>query len=132
MGIEFVNRVMIYTIILGIIAMAAAGAQYGLPAGLGVLAGAAWGTINLYLIKRLIESLMLPTAKNYFNIAVLFGIKFPILYLLGFALFKINYLPPASILLGFSLFFLVIILKGCGVWLFGKKETTVVVSEDRK
>ncbi len=49
MGIEFVNRVIIYTIILGLIAMAAVGASYGLPAGIGVFAGAAWGTLNLYL-----------------------------------------------------------------------------------
>jgi hypothetical protein len=122
MGIKFVNWVMILTIILAFILTIVVGVAWGLPSGLGVFAGAAWGTVNLYLIKRLIESLIDQNAKSYFHIALLFGIKFPLLYLVGFLLFKVGLFPALSLLLGFSIFFLAIFLKGMWVWIFGAKK----------
>lgn len=121
MGIEFVKRVMVLTIVLALLMMILVGVAYGLPAGLGVFAGAAWGTVNLYFIKLLIQSLLVQNARSYFNIALLFGVKFPLLYLAGFGLFIVDYLPVYSLLLGFSLFFLAIIIKGVGVWIFEKR-----------
>jgi hypothetical protein len=122
MGTNFIRSVLVLTILLGLVSMIAVGATYGLPSGLAVFAGAAWGTVNLYLIKLLIENLASQNAKSYWNIALLFGIKFPLLYLVGFGLFKVGYLPTLSLLLGFSLFFLSIILRGFWAWIFGTKQ----------
>jgi hypothetical protein len=122
MGIEFINRAIIITLVLALIAMILVGTSYGWEQGLGVFAGATWGIINLFFIKRLMQSLISQNAKSYFSIVMLFALKFPLLYVLGFYLFRIEYFSPYSLVLGFSLFFLVLLIKGLIVWLFEKDE----------
>ena len=131
MAIEFVNRVMIWTLLLALVSMIAIGVTYGIESGVGVFLGAAWGIINLFLIKRLVISLSKQDAMSYLNIALLFGVKFPVLYLAGYWLFRIDYFPIYSLVVGFSLFFVVILFKALFVWLFEKKEV-VVIDENRK
>lgn len=121
MGIEFVKKVIVLTIILAVMMVIVVGVAYGMPSAVGVFAGAAWGVVNLYFIKLLIESLLAQNSRSYFNIAMLFGVKFPLIYLAGFALFKISYMPALSLILGFSIFFITIGLNGIWVWIFEKK-----------
>ena len=114
MELEFINRVIKTTLILAVIALIAVGFYYGLPYGLGIFAGAMWGCLNLFFIKQLVQNWLTLAPKDYLKIYTILGIKFPLLYLAGYGLLRIKYLPPLNLILGFSLIFLVIFLKGLG------------------
>lgn len=114
MEIEFVNRVIKVTLILAGITFAIISFYYGLPYGLAILAGAGWGCVNLYFLKQLISNWLTLEPRDHLKIWTIMGIKFPILYLAGFGLLKIKYLPALNLLLGFSLILAVIFLKGLG------------------
>ena len=114
MELEFINRVIKTTLILAGIALIAVGFYYGLPYGLGIFAGAIWGCVNLFFLKQLVRNWLVAGPKDHLKIYTILGIKFPLLYLAGFGLLKIKYLPALNLLLGFSLIFVVIFLKGLG------------------
>jgi len=114
MELEFINRVIKTTLILAVIALIAVGFYYGLPYGLGIFAGAVWGCVNLFFLKQLVRNWLVAGPKDHLKIYTILGIKFPLLYLAGFGLLKIKYLPAFNLLLGFSLIFVVIFLKGLG------------------
>jgi hypothetical protein len=114
MELEFINRVIKTAFILAVIALIAVGFYYGLPYGLGIFAGAVWGCVNLFFLKQLVRNWLVAGPKDHLKIYAILGIKFPLLYLAGFGLLKIKYLPALNLLLGFSLIFAVIFLKGLG------------------
>lgn len=114
MELEFINRVIKTTLILAGVALIAVGFYYGLPYGLGIFAGAVWGCVNLFFLKQLVRNWLVVGPKDHLKIYTILGIKFPLLYLAGYGLLRIKYLPPLNLLLGFSLIFLVIFLKGLG------------------
>jgi hypothetical protein len=114
MELEFINRVIKTAFILAVIALIAVGFYYGLPYGLGIFAGAMWGCVNLFFLKQLVRNWLVAGPKDHLKIYTILGIKFPLLYLAGFGLLKIKYLPALNLLLGFSLIFVVIFLKGLG------------------
>lgn len=80
---------------------------------LGISAGALWGGINLYFIKELCESYLINEKKNIFYLT---GLKFPILYLFGYVL--LNFFSPVALLIGFSLLFPALIIKGGMTWAY--------------
>ena len=114
MEIEFINRVIRVALILAALSLVVVGFYYGLPSGLGVFVGAVWGCINLYFLKQLVKNTLTLEQKDYLKIYTILGIKFPLLYLAGYGLLKIKYLPALILLLGFSLIFGVVFLKGLG------------------
>lgn len=63
-----------------------------------VLAGTLWGISNLYLIKYSLKNLLI--TKSLFFCLVFF-IKFPVLYSIGYCLLLL--LPATGLLVGFSL-----------------------------
>ena len=123
MELEFINRVIKATLILAVLCLIVIGFYYGLPFGLGIFAGAVWGCVNLFFIKQLARNWLIAGPKDYLKIYTILGIKFPILYLAGYGLLRIKYLPPLNLLLGFSLIFLVIFLKGLGRLFLEKSQT---------
>lgn len=79
--------------------------------GLGFLVGVVWSLINFYLLKRLITELITP-AETRKDIAVVLGmLKFPILYGVGYLIVASDYFSIYMLLAGFSLIFLVMLLK---------------------
>jgi len=114
MKLEFISRVIKVTLIVAVICLVVVGFYYGLSYGLGIFAGAVWGCVNLYLIKQVVGNTLTLEQKDYLKIFTILGIKFPLLYLAGYGLLKIKYLPALNLLLGFSLIFGVIFLKGLG------------------
>ncbi len=122
MGIEFINKVIVISIILALAGLIVGGSYLGFNSGVAILVGAAWSCINLYFIKSLMQSALSSSSKSYFAVIILLGIKFPLLYGIGFVILKMGYLPVISLLLGFSLIFLVILAKGTQVWLMETKE----------
>jgi hypothetical protein len=114
MELEFISRVIKVTLIVAVISLVVVGFYYGLSYGLGIFAGAVWGCVNLYFIRQMVRNTLTLEQKDYLKIFTILGIKFPMLYLAGYGLLRIKYLPPLNLLLGFSLVFAVIFLKGLG------------------
>lgn len=112
MNLNFINEVIKLSLILAFISLIIVSFFLDLSYGAGVLIGAIWGVFNLLCIKQVIVNTMTPGEKDVAKIFIGLGIKFPILYLTGFGLLKISYLPSISLLIGFSLIFFIILIKG--------------------
>lgn len=110
MGFEFLQQALVATMILASLVTVAVAQLNGLPEAFSLFFGATWGCVNLYLIKQLVENLMLGSRK-YAKIAVFLTAKFPLLYLGGYAILAATNWPPLYSLCGFSLIFLVILIK---------------------
>ena len=83
---------------------------------LGFFLGALWGSANLYFIKKLIVSWLTPEQeKNWTNNVFVAFIKFPLLYLLGYSILSSQRFTEVSILAGFSVVPVVILLMGTGL-----------------
>lgn len=74
---------------------------------LGLIGGTLWGSLNLYLIEMTVKELLIQ--KNKYKLAVLLGIKFPFLYLIGYQLLK--EMNPWQLMIGFILCFVVTFLS---------------------
>lgn len=74
---------------------------YHTSSTLGICFGALWGGGNLYLLKQILQALLIE--KKGFKILLLALAKFPILYALGFALLQISQISPWDLLIGLTL-----------------------------
>jgi hypothetical protein len=93
--------------------------------GLGVLAGSFWNLVNFYLIIILTQALFPKEgAVNRKKLILLFGVKFPVLYGLGYLILRFSNLSMIGILLGFSLLFLVIVARSMGYFLVQNQTVT--------
>lgn len=111
MGTDFVNRVIKNSLVLAVICTVVAWFYGELSSGLGILAGAVWGSINLFFLTHLIQNCIVETPKHLFKIGMLLGIKFPLLYLTGYFLLAFDYFPIMALLWGFSITITVIFLN---------------------
>jgi hypothetical protein len=95
------------------------GAYYlNFAAGVGFLLGALWSIANLYLIKVLIEKVITLAKRPAGPVALLVLVKFPLLYGLGFLVLSWGWYDVLAPLCGFSLPFVVVVLKAAGrLWL---------------
>jgi hypothetical protein len=111
MGLEFVNQVIKITLLLAGMCFVI-GLFYNLPYASGIAAGAIWGCVNLFLLKHLLQNWLMFGQRDYIKFYTISFIKFPLLYLAGYGLLSISYFPILSLLLGFSLIFVAIFLRG--------------------
>lgn len=72
-------------------------------AACSISAGFAWGILNFYYLKQLIQSLCLNLAENPFSVLKNAVFKFPLLYLAGYFLLASSLFSPLGLLIGFSL-----------------------------
>jgi hypothetical protein len=112
MSLDFIDKLIKATVILA--ALIFLGGVWFDPGWfLGLLIGALWGSANLYFIKKLIVSWLSPEQeKNWANNAYVTLIKFPLLYFLGYAILSSGRFTEVSLLAGFSLVPIVIVLNG--------------------
>ena len=82
---------------------AAIAAFYNFYPALGVCVGAAWGSVNLFFIRQLLQSVLIDDPKNLLKILTIAFIKFPLLYGGGYLLLQIDPLSHWSLMIGFSL-----------------------------
>jgi len=134
MGIEFIHRVIKTSLILAVLILLFVTVYYDFKFGAGVLAGSVWGCLNLYFLAQLITEIFSPGKEiKKRKVVLITVVKFPLLYLAGFLLLKMNYFPPISLVCGFTLIFLVIFLKAMGRWILSlnKDKGTRAVSEKK-
>lgn len=73
---------------------------------ISITLGAAWGLINLFFIKQLMETILLPVQNKALKILAFTFIKFPLLYLAGYGLLNMNTISPWDLVIGFTLILL--------------------------
>lgn len=113
MEIDFISKVIKFALSLAFVASIIIGLYEGIYSGLAIFLGVLWGAMNLFFLKHLLRNLIVRKNKNYLNIFILFGIKWPFLYLIGYELLKIKKLSTLYMMIGFSFIFLSIFI----VWL---------------
>jgi F-type H+-transporting ATPase subunit a len=111
MELKFVQNVLKRSIVLAVFCSFVALFNFGASEAFGLVAGTIWGGVNLWLITRLLQSILLPQSRNFLKFFMFFGIKFPLLYLIGYFMLALNFFPAESALLGFSLVLLVTLLN---------------------
>lgn len=90
-------------------------ATYWSPrSALGFLAGALWSCLNLFAISHVVRSVLGSERPSKLKVVKLSLVKFPILYGTGFLLLRSRAFSPESLVAGFSLVLVVILLKIVG------------------
>lgn len=111
MGCDFIQQSIKLTLISALLISGLISIYMGLFEGFGIILGASWGCLNLVLIQNTLNSLLADKSKNPLKIIALLGLKFPVLYGLGYLLLASEYFPVLSLLAGSSIIFLVIFLN---------------------
>jgi hypothetical protein len=137
MGPEFINRVIKTSLVVSALGFLFVTVYYNFKFGAGILMGTLWGCANLYFLTNLITEIFSPGKEVRKGKIILIAlVKFPLLYLIGYALLIIKFFPPISLVSGFTLIFLVMFLKALGRWLLSletsKKPETKSTNEVKK
>jgi len=114
MGLDFINRVIKTTLLLGALIFIFGSYYFDWVYSAGILAGVLWGCANLWFIRQFIINYITPGDRNSKKLVLFMAIKFPVLYGLGFLILKVGLFPVVSFVIGFSLIFMVILLKAVG------------------
>ena len=114
MGIEFIHRAIKTSLILAFLIFLFVTLYYRFAYASGILAGCGWGCLNLFFLTNLITETTNLEEINKKRVLILVLLKFPLLYVTGYFLLRINYFPVTSLLVGFTLIFAVVLLKALG------------------
>ena len=137
MGPEFIHRVIKTSLVVTALGFLFVTVYYNFRFGAGILVGTIWGCANLYFLTNLITEIFSPGKEVRKGKVLLIAlVKFPLLYLIGYVLLIIKFFPPISLVLGFTLIFLVMFLKALGRWVLSletsKKPETKSTNEVKK
>lgn len=117
MGVEFIHRVIKTSLVLAVLCLLFVTVYYNFRFGAGITAGAIWGCLNLLFLTNLIIEIFSPGMEVRKGRVILIAVvKFPLLYAAGYLLLRIDYFPAESLLIGFTLPFVVMFLKAMGRW----------------
>lgn len=111
MEVEFIDRILKSTLLVAVLLFVFLTYFFTLQMGVGVLVGAIWGCANFYMIKEVLKKLIFPGVRSALQIIFVLIVKFPLLYLAGYGLLMIPYFKPLYLIIGFSLFFPLILLN---------------------
>jgi hypothetical protein len=117
MNLDFINRVIKTTLLLGALVFVFGSFYFDWIFSLGIFVGALWGVTNLWFIRQFIVGYITSADRNAAKLALFAIIKFPILYAAGFVLLYLGWFPVSSFVVGFSLIFVVILFKALGILL---------------
>jgi F-type H+-transporting ATPase subunit a len=110
MGLKFIDNVIITTLIFAGLCSAATFISFDAIDAIALFAGAAWGSVSLWLFKALILKLYNKTYDR--TAALIFMLKFPLLYAVGYFLLNDAILPQTTVLLGFLILFVIMFIHG--------------------
>ena len=114
MGLDFLKRVQSATLVVGVLAFLFVSLYYNIDFGFGVLVGCLWSIANFWALRLVLTAFIRPGQADYTRTLIFAAIKFPLLYAIGFVVLWKGWFEPLSLLVGFSLLFLVIVLKAGG------------------
>ena len=119
MGPEFITRIIRTTAVLSIIVALCCCYYFDWKFGVGILTGVAWSLLNLYFLRQLILEVITPGETRRSVVVGIMLLKFPLLYITGYLVIASDYFTIYSLMLGFTLMFIVTILKVFGRILLG-------------
>ncbi|MBN1212090.1 MAG: hypothetical protein JXA92_05885 [candidate division Zixibacteria bacterium] len=119
MGLDLISRTLKTSAIVLLIFLPFGLYYWGVFPTLAVLSGAVWGFINLIFLSQLVRTVIRPDKIDVRRAVGLGLIKFPLLYGSGYFLLKIDRFDPIHLLIGFSLFLAVMVLKMLGRVILG-------------
>lgn len=102
MTLKFVDKTIKIALTISIAVFLGLWIENHFSLGLGFFLGDLWGCINLLLINQLLRGFLLKTSSNHWKNYILLGLKFPMLYFIGYLLLKID-LAAQALLAGFIL-----------------------------
>ncbi|UCC45498.1 MAG: hypothetical protein JSU65_06155 [Candidatus Zixiibacteriota bacterium] len=114
MGLDLIIRTLKTTAILLVIFFPFGIYYLGFYPSLAVFTGGVWGLFNLLFISALVRVTIRPGGVDKPKAIGIGLFKFPLLYVAGYFLLKAPIFDPLYLLIGFSSFFAVIILKVLG------------------
>ncbi|MBN1504277.1 MAG: hypothetical protein JW952_04365 [Candidatus Eisenbacteria bacterium] len=123
MGAEHVFRIVKTTAVVAAVVALFCATYFSAAAGAGLLAGAAWGCLNLLATGRVVRTLVAPERPGRLRVLWLSFVKFPLLYGAGFLLLRAGVFPPESLVSGFSLVLVTIVLKALGASAAGSLDS---------
>ena len=114
MEIEFIYRTIRTSIVLACIIFLSVWLYFDFKFAAGILVGSAWGCLNLFAISLVVGVMISSQRVQKRIILLVLFLKFPLIYFIGYVILRIKYFPIMSLLAGFSLIFLVMVLKALG------------------
>ena len=113
MRIDSIYRAIKISFVLAFVGFLFVTRACGMAFGLGFLAGAVWSALNFWGLASLIRS-ALAEEPDKKKILLLFLLKFPVLYGVGFVIVFYTGVDVLGVLVGFSLPLVVVVLKSGG------------------
>ena len=114
MSLEFLNRIWKTTLVVGVVVFAFTAVYFDTTFALGLLVGCLWGVANFIALTAVLTSFVKPGEVNRKRALLLAAIKFPVIYGIGYLILRAGWFEPTSLLVGFSLLFMVTLLKALG------------------
>jgi hypothetical protein len=109
---KFISHIFKLTFCLALCAFFAMGFYQSFLEAAGILAGAGWSLANVYFLKKFLQEWLTQQPRDNWKAFIFLQIKFPILYLIGYVLLRLKLFPTFTLVIGFSLIFLAILLFG--------------------
>jgi len=122
LGLDFVDRTLRTTGVVLLISLLPGTYYFGVFPTLAVFSGGVWGIINFIFLSALVRAALRPGAVDNVKVVGLALIKFPLLYLSGYFLLKVEQFEPLCLLIGFSVLLAVMVLKVIARALLGLDE----------
>ena len=114
MSLEFLTRIWKTTLVVGAVVFAFTAVYFDMMFAWGLIVGCLWGVANFIALTAVLTSFVTPGNVSRNRALILVAIKFPIIYGLGFLILHSEWFEPTSLLAGFSLLFMVTLLKALG------------------
>lgn len=114
MSLEFLKRIWKTTLIVGLVVFAFTAVYVEVRFAWGLLVGCLWGVANFIALTAVLTSYVTPGEVNRKRALVLAAVKFPVIYGFGYLILRSEWFEPTSLLVGFSLLFMVTLLKALG------------------
>lgn len=114
MGLEFINRIIRTSLIVSALTFLFVAVYRSFAFGLGIFLGTAWGCVNLFFITETVKEAFSLKKPNKGKVLLILLVKFPLLYTAGYFLLRLKYFRAESLLIGFTLIFLITFLKALG------------------
>lgn len=111
MGIKpkIINKIIYTTLLLACVCLLIGTISHHVQEGMALFTGALWGSVNLFFLKLLVQNLLIKRSANL-QLFAFMAIKWPLLYLAGYGLLKMDYFPSYYLLAGLSTLFLMIFI----------------------
>ena len=120
--LDFIHRTLKTTGVVLLLSLLFGTYYYGFYPALAFFSGGVWGMINLFFLMGVVKAAIRPDGADKIKAIGMMIFKFPLLYLAGYFLLKVPQFEPLHLLAGFSLLFVIIVLKVLGRTVLGMDD----------